>query len=170
MSQPVIRAATPLDTEQIAAIYAHHVLHGTGTFELEPPDTAEMDRRRADIQKVGCPYLVATAGYRVLGYAYAAPYRPRKAYRFTVEDSIYIDPAETGRGIGKLLLSAVIQACQESGKREMIAVIGDSGNVASIRLHERLGFRHTGILEGVGFKFDRWLDTVLMQRSLASKP
>jgi L-amino acid N-acyltransferase YncA len=169
MSQPVIRAATSLDAAQIAAIYAHHVLHGTGTFELEPPDTEEIERRRADIEKAGCPYLVAIDGNRVLGYAYAAPYRPRRAYRFTVEDSIYIDPAETGRGLGKVLLSAVIQACEEGGRRQMIAVIGDSANAASIRLHERLGFRHTGILEGVGFKFDRWLDTVLMQRSLASK-
>jgi phosphinothricin acetyltransferase len=169
MAEPTIRSANAQDVEQIAAIYAYHVLNGTGTFELEPPDAQEIERRRSDIERAGCPYLVAIGGNRILGYAYAAPYRPRRAYRFTVEDSIYIDPAEIGRGVGKLLLTAVIRACEEGGRRQMIAVIGDSANTASIRLHEHLGFRHTGIFEGVGFKFDRWLDTVLMQRSLASK-
>jgi len=166
MSEPTVRTATAADAAQIAAIYAHHVLQGTGTFEIEPPDAGEINRRRSVIEQHGLPYLVAVRNDRVLGYAYAARYRPRPAYRYTVEDSVYVDPAETGRGIGKLLLPALIQVCEEAGLRQMIAVIGDSGNSASIKLHERFGFRHTGVLHSVGFKFDRWLDTVLMQREL----
>jgi len=166
MAEPDVRAATADDAAQIAAIYAHHVLHGTGTFEIDPPDSDEINRRRLAIEEHGLPYLVAARGDRILGYAYAAPYRPRLAYRYTVEDSIYIDPAETGRGLGKLLLPALVQACEKAGRRQMIAVIGDSENVPSIKLHERFGFRHTGVLHRVGFKFGRWLDTVLMQREL----
>jgi L-amino acid N-acyltransferase YncA len=160
--------ATADDAVQIAAIYAHHVVHGTGTFEIEPPDANEINRRRSEIAQHGLPYLVAARDDRVVGYAYAAPYRTRPAYRHTVEDSVYVDPAETGRGIGKLLLPALIEACEGAGRRQMIAVIGDSGNIASIRLHERFGFRHVGVLRSVGFKFDRWLDTVLMQLELRS--
>jgi phosphinothricin acetyltransferase len=149
MPEPIVRPATADDA-----------------FEIEPPDAAEIDRRRSEIVQNGLPYLVAASGHRILGYAYAAPYRPRPAYRYSVEDSIYIDPAETGRGIGKLLMAALIRGCEEAGRRQMIAVIGDSANVASIKLHERFGFRYAGVFREVGFKFDRWLDTVLMQREL----
>jgi L-amino acid N-acyltransferase YncA len=166
MPEPIIRLATTDDTAQIAAIYAHHVLHGTGTFEIEPPDVDEINRRRSEIVQHGLPYLVAVRDERVVGYAYAGLYRPRPAYRHTVEDSVYVDPAETGCGIGKLLLPALIDACEGAGRRQMIAVIGDSGNIASIRLHERFGFRDAGVLRSVGFKFGQWLDTVLMQRPL----
>ena len=161
-----IRPANAGDAAQIAAIYRHYVLHGTATFEIDPPDSDEINRRREEIEKQGLPYLVAWRGDRVLGYAYAAPYRSRPAYRFSVEDSIYIDPSQVGRGLGAALLTRVIETCRMAGRRQMIAVIGDSANAASIRLHERLGFRHAGVLRDVGFKFDRWLDTVLMQRAL----
>lgn len=154
------------DTAQIAAIYAHHVLHGTATFEIDPPDANEMHRRRVEVEQAGLPFLVAAQGDRILGYAYAGPYRPRPAYRYTVEDSIYIDPAEIGRGLGKQLMPELIAACEKAGARQLIAVIGDSENTASVRLHERFGFRHAGVFRAVGFKFDRWLDTVLMQRKL----
>jgi L-amino acid N-acyltransferase YncA len=166
MPEPLVRLATALDIPQICAIYAHYVLHGTATFEIEPPDAGEIDRRRLEILRQGLPYMVVARGEQILGYAYAAPYRTRPAYRFSVEDSIYIDPAEAGRGLGKLLMPALIGAADQAGRRQMIAVIGDSANAASIRLHERFGFRHVGVLRGVGFKFDRWLDTVLMQREL----
>jgi L-amino acid N-acyltransferase YncA len=169
MSQPTVRSATAVDAPQIAAIYAHHVLHGTATFEIEAPDAGEINRRRAEIEQHGLPYLLAARDDRILGYAYAGLYRPRPAYRHTVEDSVYVDPAEIGRGIGKLLLPALIQACEEAGRRQMIAVIGDSGNIASMKLHERFGFRHAGVLHSVGFKFGRWLDTVLMQLELRSR-
>ncbi len=168
MPDPIVRPATADDATQIAAIYSHYVLHGTGTFEIEPPDCDEINRRRSEIERHGLPYLVASVDDRIVGYAYAGPYRPRPAYRHTVEDSIYVDPAEIGRGVGKLLLPALIQVCDDAGRRQMIAVIGDSGNIASIRLHERFGFRHAGVLRSVGFKFDRWLDTVLMQLELRS--
>ncbi|HTC33192.1 MAG TPA: GNAT family N-acetyltransferase [Bryobacteraceae bacterium] len=166
MPDPLVRVATEDDVAQIAAIYAHHVLHGTATFEIDPPDIEEIARRRSEIEQAGLPFLVAASGDRVLGYAYAGPYRPRPAYRYTVEDSIYIDPAEIGRGLGKLLMPALIAACEKAGSHQLIAVIGDSDNLASIRLHERFGFRHSGVFRAVGFKFDRWLDTVLMQRKL----
>jgi L-amino acid N-acyltransferase YncA len=169
MPDPLVRAAMAGDTTQIAAIYSHYVLHGTGTFEIEPPDRDEINRRRLEIERLGLPYLVAAVDDRIVGYAYAGPYRPRPAYRYTIEDSIYVAPAEIGRGIGKLLLPALIQACENAGRRQMIAVIGDSGNIASIRLHERFGFRHAGLLRSVGFKFERWLDTVLMQLELHSQ-
>ncbi len=168
MPEALVRPATADDSAQIAAIYAHHVLHGTGTFEIDPPDAGEINRRRLEIEGHGLPYLVAARDNRVLGYAYAGLYRPRPAYRYTVEDSIYIDPAEIGHGIGKLLLPALIQACESAGRRQMIAVIGDSANIASIRLHERFGFRDAGVLRAVGFKFGRWLDTIFMQRELRS--
>ena len=169
MPDPIVRPATADDVTQIAAIYSHHVLHGTGTFEIEAPDRDEISWRRSEIERQGLPYLVAAVDDRILGYAYAGPYRPRPAYGYTVEDSIYVDPAEVGRGIGKLLLPALIEACENAGRRQMIAVIGDSGNIASIRLHERFGFRYAGVLRSVGFKFERWLDTVLMQLELRSQ-
>lgn len=169
MSDPLVRPATANDVAEITAIYAHHVLHGTATFEIDPPDLEEMGRRRVEIEQAGLPFLVAASGDRILGYAYAGPYRPRPAYRFTVEDSIYIDPAEIGRGLGRLLMPALIAECEKAGARQLIAVIGDSENIASIRLHERFGFRHAGVFRAVGFKFDRWLDTVLMQREAVRK-
>ena len=150
----------------IQAIYAHHVLHGLATFEEVPPDAAEMARRREEIVGRGLPYLVAEEAGRLLGYAYAAPYRARSAYRFTLEDSIYLDPAAVGRGIGGGCSRALIDAGTAWGGRQMLAVIGDSGNAGSIAVHARAGFRHVGTFRAVGFKFGRWVDTVLMQRPL----
>ena len=163
-----IRAATAVDIEAIQAIYAHHVRTGTATFEEVPPDAAEIGRRRAEITGRGLPYLVAAGDGRVLGFAYAGPHRPRSAYRFTLEDSIYLDPAATGRGLGRRLLERLILDCTAVGARQLVAVIGDSGNAASIALHARLGFAPVGTLRSVGFKFGRWLDTVEMQLSLGA--
>jgi L-amino acid N-acyltransferase YncA len=163
---PAIRSGTPEDAAAIQAIYAHHVLHGTATFEEVPPDQPEIARRQAEIAGRGLPYLVAEAGGRVLGYAYAGPYRARSAYRVTIEDSIYLAPDAAGRGLGRRLLERLIAECTAVGARQLVAVIGDSGNVASIALHERLGFAHAGTLRSVGFKFGRWLDTVQMQLPL----
>ena len=152
----------------IAAIYAHHVLHGLASFEEVPPDIAEMSRRRDDFVARALPYLVAERAGRVVGYAYASPYRTRSAYRFTVEDSIYIEHAEVGRGIGRALLSALIERCTALGYRQMVAVIGGSDTWPSIRLHEALGFARVGVLQAIGFKFGGWVDTVLMQRPLGA--
>ena len=164
--QAAIRPATPDDAGAIAAIYAHHVLHGTATFEELPPDAGELARRQAEIVGRGLPYLVAEAEGRLLGYAYAGPLRPRSAYRFSLEVSIYLDPAATGQGLGRRLLDRLIVDCTAAGARQMVAVIGDSGNAASIALHARAGFVHAGLLRSVGLKFGRWLDTVQMQRPL----
>ena len=166
----LIRPSTPADLGAITTIYAQAVATGTASFELEPPDLAEMTRRRDDLVSKGLPYLVAVqqaeqAG-QVLGYAYAGHFRPRRAYRFSLENSIYLDPAARGRGVGRLLLAELIARCQALGARQMLAVIGDSGNAASIGLHRALGFEHTGTMKNVGRKFDRWLDVVLMQREL----
>lgn len=162
----LIRPSTDDDVAALAAIYAHHVLHGTGTFELEPPDAAEMARRRADVRGKGLPWLVAERDGQVVGYAYANHFRPRRAYRFCLEDSIYLAPAVIGRGVGKALLAELVARCEALGARQMLAVIGDSGNAGSIGLHRSLGFAHTGILKASGWKFGRWLDVVLMQRAL----
>jgi L-amino acid N-acyltransferase YncA len=161
-----LRLATAADAGALAAIYAPHVRTGTATFELEPPDAAEMERRWRDVTGRGLPYLVAVSDGEVLGYAYAAPYRPRAAYRFTLEDSLYLRDDARGKGIGRALLSALIDASERVGARQMIAVIGDSANAASIGVHAALGFRHVGMLASVGNKFARWLDVVLMQRTL----
>jgi phosphinothricin acetyltransferase len=161
------RPSEPRDVAAVTAIYAHYVLTHTATFELEPPDAAEMARRRRDVVEAKLPWWVACDGDEVLGYCYAAPYRARPAYRYTLEDSIYLAPAHVGRGVGKALLEAVIGVCAAGGYRELIAVVGDSANLPSIRLHERLGFRTIGTHTNVGFKFGRWLDTVHLQRSLA---
>jgi phosphinothricin acetyltransferase len=161
-----VRASTEADVPGIARIYAHHVRHGTATFEIDPPGDPEIARRRSEIERGGLPYLVAESEHGLVGYAYAGIYRPRIAYRFTVEDSIYVHPGHIGNGIGRVLLAELIATCEQRGLRQMVAVIGDSGNVASVRVHESFGFRHVGVLRGVGFKFGRWLDTVLMQRSL----
>ena len=161
-----LRAAVAEDVAAIAAIYAHHVRTGTASFELDPPDTAEMMRRWRDVAGRGLPYIVAVAGDDVLGYAYAAPYRPRPAYRFTVEDSVYVRADAHRRGLGRSLLAELIEQSTRAGARQMIAVIGDAANEASIRLHASLGFRQLGVLASVGNKFSRWLDVVLMQRAL----
>jgi L-amino acid N-acyltransferase YncA len=163
----MIRPSNESDIEAISRIYAHYVRHSTTTFETEPPDVAELGRRRADIKQRNLPYLVLESNSSVVGYAYATPYRPRNAYRFTVEDSIYIHPEHLGQGLGKTLLSALINGCAQSGARQMIAVIGGGDNTASIGLHESFGFRHAGTLRSVGFKFEQWVDTVLMQKALS---
>jgi L-amino acid N-acyltransferase YncA len=162
----VVRDSRDEDMPKIHAIYGFHVLHGLGSFEEEPPCVDELSRRRAEVLDRGLPYLVAERGGVVVGYSYAAPYRSRPAYRFTVENSVYVDHDLRRRGAGYLLLSALIARCVERECRQMIAVIGDSENMASIALHERLGFIHVGTLRAVGFKFGRWVDTVLMQRPL----
>ena len=165
-SEIQIRGAKESDVAAIREIYAYHVLHGTGSFEIDPPDTGEIARRIADIVSRGLPYLVAESGSTIVGYAYASLYRPRVAYRFTLEDSVYVHEAHAGRGIGVALLEELIRACKAWGCRQLIAVIGDSENIASVRVHEKLGFQHSGVLRGVGFKFDRWIDTVFMQLPL----
>ena len=161
-----IRPATSEDLPAITRIYAHAVCHGTASFELEPPDETEMARRMDTLLDGGFPYLVYETDGAVRGYAYAGAYRPRRAYRFSVEDSIYIDPAAQRRGIGRALLDRLLVEAEARGFRQMIAVIGDSAQEPSIALHRAAGFRHIGTLEAVGFKFGRWLDTVLMQRAL----
>jgi L-amino acid N-acyltransferase YncA len=162
-----IRPARSSDIPAITRIYAHAVEHGTASFELTPPDEAEMARRMSDLTGKGYPYLAAEIGGALAGYAYAGPYRARPAYRLTVEDSVYIAPDAHRRGVGRTLLAALIEASAAGGFRQMIAVIGDSPKqAASIGLHEALGFAHVGILQEVGFKHGRWLDSVLMQRAL----
>jgi phosphinothricin acetyltransferase len=161
-----LREAAQQDFGAIAAIYAHHVRTGTASFEIEPPDVSEMMRRWRDVRALRLPYLVAVADARVVGYAYAGPYRPRPAYRFTVEDSVYVAEHARGRGIGRALLARLIEDAERAGARQMIAVIGDVANEASIRVHAALGFTHIGVLKSVGNKFSRWLDVVLMQRAL----
>jgi len=170
MSDISIRAASPADIPAITQIYAHAVRHGTASFELEPPDEAEMAARLQTLLKGRYPYLVAESGGTVVGYAYAGPYRARPAYRFSVENSVYVAPQAHRRGIGRLLLDRLISECEARGYRLMIAVIGDSAQAPSIALHRAAGFKLVGALEGVGYKFDRWLDTVLMQRSLGKGP
>lgn len=168
---PVVRAATPADIPAISAIYAHHVATGTASFEVEPPHPSEMLRRFREITDRGLPYLIATlpaASQPIAGYAYASVYRTRIAYRYTLEDSVYVDQAFARRGIGRLLLDTVIRACEPLGYRQMLAVIGGSDNAASIGVHAALGFERVGTFNAVGRKFDRWVDTVLMQRALGS--
>ncbi len=166
LSIPSIRSAEDRDTAAVTAIHAHHVLHGSASFETTPPDAAEMARRRMALVDGGYPYLVAEQDGTLLGYAYAGAYRPRAAYRDTVEDSIYLHPDAMGRGIGSQLLPALIQACEARCFRQMVAVVGDSANLPSIHVHERHGFRRVGTLEAVGHKNGRWLDIVLLQRTI----
>ena len=162
-----IRAAAAADVAAITAIYDHAVRHGTASFELEPPDAAEMARRRVALVDGGFPYLVAELDGSIAGYAYAGPYRPRPAYRWSVEDSVYVAPALHRRGIGAALLGRLVAEAEQCGFRQMIAVIGDSVHQGpSIGLHAALGFRLVGTFEAVGYKKERWLDTVLMQRAL----
>ena len=162
----IIRGATADDADALAAIYGHHVLNGFGTFEEDPPSPAEMTRRLAALADLGLPYLVAEADGRVLGFAYAGPFRPRPAYRYTLEDSVYIAPDAVGNGVGRAVLAAVIEACEALGVRQLVAVIGDSGNAASIGLHTALGFTHQGVGKSFGFKHGRWVDIVWMQKAL----
>ena len=166
MSPVSIRPVRPDDIAAITRIYAHAVQHGTASFELDPPDLKEMTRRLEALNADGFPYLVADVESEIVGYAYAGPYRARPAYRFTVEDSVYIAPDAQGQGLGRLLLERLIVESEARGYRQMIAVIGDSAQHASIALHAALGFRMIGTFEAVGWKFDRWLDSVLMQRAL----
>jgi phosphinothricin acetyltransferase len=164
--QLIVRPATAADIAEIAAIYGVHVRQGLASFEESPPDEAEMRRRMAGVRDAGLPYLAATRGGVVVGFAYAGPYRARPAYRHTVEDTVYVDAKLAGQGIGRALLQPLIDACATAGRRQMVAVIGDSANAGSIGLHAALGFRQVGILRSVGFKFGRWVDSVLMQRNL----
>ena len=165
-SLPTVRDSRDDDLPAITAIYGHHVRHGLASFEEEAPSLEEMAKRRAGYLGAGYPYIVAEAEGRVLGYAYAGAYRPRPAYRFTVENSIYLDPSFHRRGIGSLLLDRLVAECEARGFRQMIAVIGDSANAGSIGVHSRCGFKMIGTHPSVGLKFGRWLDTVMMQRDL----
>lgn len=161
----IVREIEPRDIEAVTAIYGHHVLTGFGSFEEVPPSTAEMSGRVAAVQALGLPYLVADDG-EVAGFAYASAFRPRPGYRFTAEDSVYVAPRAMGRGIGRALLQAVIDRCSALGLRQLMAIIGDSGNAPSIGLHAALGFIHIGAANAVGFKHGRWVDIVWMQRPL----
>ena len=166
MIGPLVRDAADADMEAVTAIYAHHVLTGCASFEETPPSSSEMAVRRAGVLALGAPYLVAELDGRVVGYAYAGSYRARPAYRYTLEDSVYVSPDAVGRGVGKALMTEVIARCEAAGFRQMIAVIGDSANAGSIALHAALGFRSVGTFTSAGFKFGRWVDSVLMQRPL----
>ncbi len=161
-----IRDARTADVAAILAIYGHHARSGLGTFEEDAPSRQEMQSRLAAVQSKGLPYFVADRGGAILGFAYAAPFRMRRGYRFTAEDSVYIAPQAIGQGVGRALLAAVIQACEGLGLRQLTAVIGDSANAASIGLHAALGFERTGSSPAVGFKHGRWVDIVFMQRAL----
>jgi phosphinothricin acetyltransferase len=165
----LVRPCFQQDVEYVQLIYAHHVMTGTASFETEPPSREEMEARWSTIVTNGWPYLAASPTSdltRVVAFAYAQQFRSREAYRRTFEDSVYVAPGSTGKGIGKLLLAALLGQLKNDGAREVVAVIGDSANQPSISLHASLGFHHVGVLQRVGFKFDRWLDVVLMQRSL----
>ncbi len=165
-AKPLIRPSTEADLPAITAIYGHHVLHGTGTFETTPPTEAEMAGRRAAVLGKGLPWLVAEDGGRVLGYAYCQWFKPRPAYRFSAEDSIYLHPDAAGKGLGKLLLARLVDQAQAAGLRKLIAVIGDSQNAGSIGVHRALGFQLVGVIANCGWKFGAWRDIVLMERVL----
>jgi phosphinothricin acetyltransferase len=162
----IVRPSTPQDVAALTAIYGHHVLTGLGTFEEVPPSAEDMAARRLAIVERGLPYLVAEDAGQVLGFAYAGPFRPRAAYRYTVEDSVYVAPGATGRGVGKAVLSGVIEACEAFGIRQVVAVIGDSDNAGSIGLHTALGFEPAGVGKALGWKHGRWVDIVWMQKAL----
>ncbi|MDF2901691.1 MAG: family N-acetyltransferase [Phenylobacterium sp.] len=162
----IVRPSTPEDVPALAAIYGHHVLNGFGTFEEVPPSIEDMAGRRQAIVARGLPYLVAEDDGQVLAFAYAAPFRLRAAYRYTVEDSVYVAPEAIGRGVGKAVLSALLEACEAFGIRQVVAVIGDSANAGSIGLHASLGFEPAGVGRNFGYKKDRWVDIVWMQKTL----
>ncbi|RYF17444.1 MAG: N-acetyltransferase family protein [Comamonadaceae bacterium] len=163
-----LRPSTDADVPAITAIYAHHVLHGTGTFETTPPTQAEMTTRRLDVLARGLPYLVAEKGGKVLGFAYCQWFKPRPAYRYSAEDSIYLHPDAAGQGLGKQLLQALVHQAEAAGVRKLIAVIGDSANEGSIGVHRSLGFHPVGTIGSCGWKFGRWLDIVLMEKSIGA--
>ena len=165
---PIIRPSTDADVPAFTAIYTHHVLHGTGTFEIEPPTQADMANRRADVLSKGLPYLVMEDQGRVLGFAYCNWFKPRPAYRFSAEDSIYMAPDAAGSGYGRALLAELVGQAERIGVRKLIAVIGDSNNAGSVGVHRSVGFTPVGVLKSCGWKFDRWLDVVLMEKSLGS--
>ena len=165
---PLIRPSRDEDVAAITAIYNHHVLHGTGTFEIDPPSAADMAARRADVLGKGLPYLVVEEEGQVLGFAYGNWFKPRPAYRFSAENSIYLAPGVAGRGLGRLLLDALCTQAEAAGVRKLIAVIGDSANAGSIGVHRSAGFTHVGMIKSCGWKFDRWLDIVLMEKSLGA--
>jgi phosphinothricin acetyltransferase len=164
----LIRPSLDADLASITRIYAHHVKHGTGSFEWEAPDLAEMTRRRTDVLAKGLPFLVASRAAEVLGFAYAGNFRPRPAFRFMAEDSVYIHAEHAGQGLGRALLTELMRHCEALGIRQMLAVIGDSANTGSIGLHRSLGFEHTGILKASGWKHGQWLDTVFMQKAMGA--
>jgi L-amino acid N-acyltransferase YncA len=163
---PLIRSSREGDIDAITAIYAHHVQHGTGTFEIDAPSTSEMAARHADVLSKGLPYLVAEDHHQVIGFAYCNWFKPRPAYRFSAEDSIYLAPQAQGAGLGRALLSELMAQARNVGLRKLIAVIGDSGNAGSIGLHRCVGFTDVGILKSCGWKFDQWLDVVMMECAL----
>lgn len=164
---PNIRPSADTDIPAITAIYRHHVLHGTGTFEVDPPSEQDMGTRRADVLARGLPYLVAEGeDGQILGFTYASWFKPRPAYRFSAEDSVYVADAARGQGLGRLLLQALSEQAQAAGVRKLLAVIGDSANAGSIGVHRAAGFTEIGVMRSVGWKFDRWLDIVLMEKSL----
>ena len=165
----LVRPSTPDDLAAITQIYAWNVLNGTGTFEIDPPDQAEMTRRRDDVLGKGLPWLVLERGAGPLaGYAYANHFRPRPAYRFCLEDSVYLAPHAVGQGLGRVLLAELVARCEAAGARQMLAVIGDSQNLGSIGVHRALGFDHVGVMRSAGWKFDRWIDVVIMQKDLGT--
>lgn len=163
---PIIRPSKPSDMAVITAIYAHHVRHGTGTFEIDPPTEVEMTHRRQDVLSKNLPYLVAEEEGTVLGFAYCNWFKPRPAYRYCAEDSIYLSSNANSKGLGSSLLAELLVQAERTGVRKMMAVIGDSRNLASIGVHHRAGFSHVGTLKNCGWKFDQWLDVVLMDKSL----
>ena len=165
---PLIRPSVDTDLDAITRIYGHHVLHGTGTFETTPPTAQDMASRRADVLSKGLPWLVMEEDGQVQGFAYGNWFKPRPAYRFSVEDSIYMAPESAGKGWGRALLAELMAAFERAGARKVMAVIGDSGNAGSIGVHKALGFEHVGVVQSCGWKFDRWLDVVLMQRRLGT--
>jgi len=165
-SDVVIRASRDSDVLAITEIYRQNIIEGTGSFEVVPPDESEIARRRNDVLRHGGPWLVAEVEGVVVGYAYAGPFRAREAYRFTVEDSVYVKPESFRQGIGRLLLEKLIEECRRAGYKQLLALIGDSTNTGSIRVHEVCGFQHCGVMKNVGVKFDRWLDVVVMQLEL----
>lgn len=163
---PLIRTSQPEDIPAISAIYAHHVLHGTGTFELEPPSQQEMASRRSEVLAKGLPYLVAVEGKQVLGFAYCNWFKPRPAYRFSAEDSVYVASDAQGLGLGRALLTELAAQAEKAGVRKLIAVIGDSANTGSIAVHRSVGFSHVGVLKSCGWKFDQWRDVVMMDKAV----
>ncbi|MDB5928974.1 MAG: GCN5-related N-acetyltransferase [Polaromonas sp.] len=165
---PLIRPSRAEDISAITAIYAHHVLHGTGTFETEPPSAGDMTARRADVLAKGLPYLVAEQEGEILGFAYGNWFKPRPAYRYSVEDSIYLAPSLHRKGLGRALLAELLARCEAAGVRKVMAIIGDSANVGSVGVHLALGFTQVGIVESCGWKFGAWRDIVIMQKALGA--